>query len=256
MIDGLDHLVLTVRSIAATCDFYRRALGMEVVTFGEGRTALRFGDQKINLHEAGRERDPRAAKPTPGSGDLCLRTRTPVADWAKRLSAAGVAIELGPVPRTGARGALESIYLRDPDDNLIEISNEVEQPDPIAPLRAWLTAWQERVRAVDFAGGRALCAPDVFGFGTYAEFVDGLDAVEAGQWRHIWSTIRDFTIDAERARGAIAGDRAWVAAMWTSRGTRPDGSTFPRPGRCTVAFERRDGRWLAVHTHFSLTPSA
>ncbi|MBI3635812.1 MAG: VOC family protein, partial [Candidatus Rokubacteria bacterium] len=198
---GLDHLVLTVRDLAATCEFYRRALGMEVVTFGQGRTALRFGDQKINLHEVGRAFGPNAATPTPGSADLCLRTRTPVAEWAKRLGAAGVAVELGPVPRTGARGPLESIYLRDPDGNLLEISNEITlhggprdappvspHADPIAPLRDWLTAWQGRVRAVDFAGGRALCAPDVFGFGTYAEFVDGLDAVEAGQWRHIWST--------------------------------------------------------------------
>ena len=83
----------------------------------------------------------------------------------------------------------------------------------------------------------------------------GLDAVEREQWRTVWPVIRDFTIDVEGARGVVAGDRGWLAAVWDSRGRRPDGTLFPRPGRCTIAFERRDGRWLATHTHFSLVPA-
>lgn len=252
--DRLDHLVLTVRDLRATCDFYARALGMEVVTSGGGRTALRFGDQKINLHVAGEELEPRAARPTPGSGDLCLLARQPLAQWTERLKAAGVAIELGPVRRTGARGPIESIYLRDPDGNLLEIASEVPEGDPIAPLRDWLRAWQERVRAGDFAGGRALCAPELLAFGTRADLVEGVERVEAEQWRRVWNDIRDFTVRVEEARGGIHGDHGWVAARWDSLGVKPGGTTFPRPGRCTILFERRDGRWLATHTHFSLRP--
>jgi len=126
--------------------------------------------------------------------------------------------------------------------------------DPIAPLRAWLTEWQAAVRDVDFERGRKMCAPDIVAFGTVAPMVEGLDNVMAAQWHKVWANIRDFTVHTDRARGAVAGDSAWVAATWDSLGTRPDGATFRRPGRCTVAFVRRDGRWLATHTHFSLTP--
>jgi ketosteroid isomerase-like protein len=111
------------------------------------------------------------------------------------------------------------------------------------------------VRAQDFAGGRALCAPELLAFGTRAEMVEGVDQVMERQWRPVWPGIRDFTIDVEKARGAIHGDRGWVAAGWDSLGIRPDQSTFPRPGRLTILFERRAGRWLAVHTHFSLSPT-
>jgi ketosteroid isomerase-like protein len=128
--------------------------------------------------------------------------------------------------------------------------------DELAPLRDWLRAWQTCVRTGDFAGGRKLCADEIVAFGTVAPFVIGLDAVEREQWRHVWPVIRDFTIDVEGARGAVAGDHAWLAAVWDSRGQRADGSLFPRPGRCTIAFERRQGRWLATHTHFSLVPAA
>jgi ketosteroid isomerase-like protein len=127
--------------------------------------------------------------------------------------------------------------------------------DELAPLREWLRTWQACVRAVDFAAGRKLCAEGIVAFGTVAPFVTGLDAVEREQWRNVWPVIRDFTIDVEGARGAVAGDRAWVAAVWDSRGRRADGTLFARPGRCTIAFERRDGRWLATHTHFSLVPA-
>ena len=124
VIDHLDHLVLTVADIDATIAFYTAALGMEVVTFGK-RKALRFGEQKINLHQAGKEFEPKAAHPTPGSGDLCFITKTPIEDVVSHLKALHHSIEVGPVERDGAVGAIRSVYLRDPDFNLIEISNSV-----------------------------------------------------------------------------------------------------------------------------------
>lgn len=124
VIDYLDHLVLTVADIEATVAFYTSALGMELVRF-EGRNALRFGEQKINLHQTGREFEPKAAHPTAGSGDLCFITKTPIEDVIAHLKGTGCPIELGPVDSTGAIGAIRSVYLRDPDFNLIEISNYV-----------------------------------------------------------------------------------------------------------------------------------
>ena len=121
-IQSLDHLVLTVADIEATVAFYTRHLGMEAVTFGEGRRALAFGAQKINLHQAGAEFEPKAARPTPGSADICFLVAEPVEALRTRLEAAGVAVESGPVPRTGATGPISSIYLRDPDGNLVELS--------------------------------------------------------------------------------------------------------------------------------------
>jgi catechol 2,3-dioxygenase-like lactoylglutathione lyase family enzyme len=125
----IDHFVLTVRDIAATCDFYGRALGMSVETFGAGRTALRFGAQKINLHQAGREFEPKADTPTPGSGDFCLITEVPIETVIAHLQPKGFAIEEMPSPRTGAVGPIRSIYLRDPDRNLVEISNYQSPPE-------------------------------------------------------------------------------------------------------------------------------
>jgi catechol 2,3-dioxygenase-like lactoylglutathione lyase family enzyme len=122
MIQGLDHLVLTVRDLAATARFYVEGLGMELREFGEGRKALHFGDQKINLHLAGREFEPKAAHPTPGSADLCFLIVQPLAQIRGRLEALGHAIIEGPVERTGATGPITSIYTRDPDGNLIEIA--------------------------------------------------------------------------------------------------------------------------------------
>lgn len=122
-IDSLDHLVLTVRDLDMACDFYHRVLGMEVVTFGAGRKALRFGSQKINLHVAGQEFEPKAQHPTPGSADLCFLTRTPLADVQRELAALSVSVVEGPVARTGAKSPLFSLYVRDPDGNLIEIAN-------------------------------------------------------------------------------------------------------------------------------------
>ncbi len=123
VIDRLDHLVLTVRNVEATCAFYVRVMGMEVVSFGEGRKALCFGQQKLNLHTAGKEFEPKSAQPTPGSADLCLISPTPLEAVIAHLADCGVAIEEGPIARTGATGPITSVYFRDPDDNLIEVSN-------------------------------------------------------------------------------------------------------------------------------------
>ena len=125
-IDRLDHLVLTVASIERTSSFYSRVLGMRVVRFGEGRTALAFGAQKINLHEVGSEIEPRAHRPTPGAADLCLVSDTPLDDVVDHLQQCGVAIIEGPVMKTGAVGPIRSVYFRDPDDNLIEVSEYLE----------------------------------------------------------------------------------------------------------------------------------
>ena len=124
----LDHLVLTVADVGTTCAFYERALGMEIITFGEGRKALAFGEQKINLHQAGQEIEPKAAKPTRGSADLCFIAATPLAEVIAHLGKEGIPIELGPVSRTGAIGPIQSVYLRDPDGNLIEVSNLRDAP--------------------------------------------------------------------------------------------------------------------------------
>lgn len=122
-IDSLDHMVLTVADVDATCAFYERVLGMQVVTFAGGRKALAFGAQKINLHPLGREYEPKAHRPTAGSGDLCLITSAPLAEFVQHLQACEVPVLEGPVPKTGARGPILSIYFRDPDLNLIEVSN-------------------------------------------------------------------------------------------------------------------------------------
>lgn len=126
MIERLDHLVLTVRDLAATCAFYQQALGMQVQHFGADRVALHFGQQKINLHQVGHEFEPKAQQPMPGSADLCFITATPLATVIDHLGRCGILIEAGPVGRTGARRPLESVYIRDPDQNLIEIANERE----------------------------------------------------------------------------------------------------------------------------------
>ncbi len=124
-IDGIDHFVLTVASIDEACAFYQRVLGMTVVSFGEGRKAIAFGSQKINLHLAGREFVPHAHRPVPGSADFCLFTSLPLDECMAHVRAQGVDILLGPVDRTGATTRLRSFYFRDPDQNLVEVSNRV-----------------------------------------------------------------------------------------------------------------------------------
>ena len=126
-VERLDHLVLTVADIDASCAFYQRVLGMQVVTFGQGRKALAFGQQKINLHRHGAEFEPKALRPTPGSSDLCLLVSTPLVEVMAHLQRCDIVIEEGPVPRTGATGPLLSVYIRDPDRNLIELANLQEE---------------------------------------------------------------------------------------------------------------------------------
>jgi catechol 2,3-dioxygenase-like lactoylglutathione lyase family enzyme len=118
---GIDHFVLTVEDVEATCAFYE-ALGGEVVTFGDGRRAVQFGDQKINLHPIDNDVPHVAADPTPGGGDFCLLTETPIEDVERRLRELDVAVVTGPVERTGAVGQMTSLYFRDPDGNLVEIA--------------------------------------------------------------------------------------------------------------------------------------
>jgi catechol 2,3-dioxygenase-like lactoylglutathione lyase family enzyme len=122
-IDRIDHVVLTVKSIDASCDFYARTLGMQPVTFAGGRRALAFGNQKFNLHEARKEFEPKAHRATPGSADFCLITSTPMSDVMAHLRACKVDVLEGPVERTGATGPILSVYFRDPDGNLVEVSN-------------------------------------------------------------------------------------------------------------------------------------
>ena len=124
-LNQLDHLVLTVADVNRTVRFYVDVLGMREESFGANRWALIFGRQKINLHKHGAEYEPKAHTPTPGSADLCFLTSTPVAQVVTELKARNVTIETGPVDRIGASGKLRSIYLRDPDRNLIEIANQV-----------------------------------------------------------------------------------------------------------------------------------
>jgi len=124
-ISHLDHLVLTVRDIERTCVFYERALGMERRSFGEGRVALFFGQQKINLHAADRPIDPNVRHVTPGSADLCFITTAPIAEAKAHLESVGVRIVTGPAERAGARARLMSVYFYDPDENLIEVANEL-----------------------------------------------------------------------------------------------------------------------------------
>ncbi len=125
-IRNLDHLVLTVKSIDHALVFYK-SLGMKEITFGNNRKALAFGSQKINLHEAGKEFEPKAKIPTPGSADLCFIVETPLEDVIKELKKNNIKIIEGPIDRTGAKFKLRSVYVRDPDDNLIELSNEYEK---------------------------------------------------------------------------------------------------------------------------------
>jgi ketosteroid isomerase-like protein len=125
---------------------------------------------------------------------------------------------------------------------------------PPPEIAAWISAFQTAVRARDFATGRTLFAPDAVAFGTFAAAVSGLDHIEREQWRQIWPRIREFRFAPEPA-AAGDGDSAWIAATWSSEATAPDGRPFTRHGRATFNLARRDGRWLAVHSHVSLLPS-
>jgi catechol 2,3-dioxygenase-like lactoylglutathione lyase family enzyme len=141
-LERLDHLVLTVASIDKTVRFYAGVLGMTEVAFEDGRRALSFGQQKLNLHQAGHEFEPKAARPTPGSADLCLvadADPTTIAAW---LHSRGVSVEEGPVARTGALGPITSFYFRDPDENLVELATYVKPQRLDAGRLASFAVWR------------------------------------------------------------------------------------------------------------------
>ena len=125
LVSRLDHLVLTVTDLEKSASFYVSVMGMKKEVFGSGRIALKYGRQKINLHEVGQEFEPKANKPMPGAADLCFITPTPLAEAMAHVKRCGVEIIEGPVERKGANGPLRSFYFRDPDNNLIEVANEI-----------------------------------------------------------------------------------------------------------------------------------
>jgi ketosteroid isomerase-like protein len=126
-------------------------------------------------------------------------------------------------------------------------------PPPATPEQ-WLHTFEAAVRTRDFAGGRTMFAADAVAFGTWARAVSGLDNIVREQWQNVWPRISDFHFDAD-AQVHASGDSAWIAAGWLTEVTGPDGRPFTRPGRGTFVLERREGTWLAVHSHFSLLPS-
>ncbi len=134
----------------------------------------------------------------------------------------------------------------------------MERSAKLAPGRETIEVWfrtlESCVRAMDYARAREIFAPEVIAFGTRAEVVEGLDHLEADQWRGVWPTIRDFTFDLGQLHWGWSGEAGWAVTIWTSTGFHPDGTPFHRPGRATILFERRDGRLLAIHSHFSLYP--
>ena len=121
-------------------------------------------------------------------------------------------------------------------------------------IEQWFQTLQSCCRAVDYARARSIFAEDVVAFGTRANVVSGLDNVQENQWSRVWPTIRDFTFDLSQLRWGWSGEEGWGVVTWTSTGFQADGKPFPRPGRATVIFARRDDRLLAIHTHFSQTP--
>ncbi|MEZ4520857.1 MAG: nuclear transport factor 2 family protein [Thermomicrobiales bacterium] len=127
-----------------------------------------------------------------------------------------------------------------------------------AEIKDWFDEWSGYVAAVDFEAARPLFHPEVVGFGTYMEYVRGLDALEQQQWRSIWGTIADFHFATDRLICGVSSDglQAWGITPWTSTGFHEDGSSYERPGRATVLFVREssDAPWLAIHTHISLSP--
>ena len=130
----------------------------------------------------------------------------------------------------------------------------IRAADPQMAVRDWFARLGRDCAAVDFASARAIFAPDVVSFGTRADVAVGLDALQTNQWEGIWPNIEAFRFDLDGVHAAGDGRRAWGAATWTSTGFDESGRPFPRPGRATILLEQRDGRWLAVHTHFSLFP--
>lgn len=136
----------------------------------------------------------------------------------------------------------------------VTLLEPITTTDPKSAVLEWFARFGAACASVDYETGRFLVAPHVLSFGTKAEVVQGLDHLEQNQWRNVWPNITDFKIDLTSIHAAGEGDTAWGIATWTSTGYDESGKPFGRPGRATVGLERRDGRWLAVHTHFSLNP--
>ena len=124
----------------------------------------------------------------------------------------------------------------------------------VQEIRNWLQEFDAAVRDVDYERGKTLFAEDVVGFGTYASMLEGLENLVEGQWKNIWGVTRGFTFRLDEAHIGVDGDTAWVASPWDSEGQTDDGAWFSRPGRATIILVRRDGEWLAKHTHLSLYP--
>jgi catechol 2,3-dioxygenase-like lactoylglutathione lyase family enzyme len=217
-LDRLDHLVLTVADIDATIAFYERVLGMRAVTFAEGRRALEFGDQKINLHEAGREFEPKARRPVPGSADLCFLSAVGLDEVIAHLAAQGVEIEEGPVARTGAVGAMDSVYLRDPDGNLVEVSVLRAPPPDRSPT-------QTAARGIDAepAAVLALLAdprrlPDwAPAFADRVEGAEGAWEVVKGKDRFALEVVRSDAGTVDYLREVAPGRRAGAYLRATPR---------------------------------------
>ena len=129
-----------------------------------------------------------------------------------------------------------------------------DNQDQLEELREWYRQWGACVAAVDFESAKPLFSEKVTGFGTYAEFVHGLDALYGEQWSKIWPKISDFRFNVEHLVGEIHGDAAWAAVPWSSTGYHENGEAFDRPGRATATYIKKDGKWLGTHTHFSLKP--
>ncbi len=127
--------------------------------------------------------------------------------------------------------------------------------DETDQIRTWLEEFSAAVRAVDYERGTTMFAPEVVGFGTFAGMRVGLEALVNGQWRNIWGVTRGFTFRLDELHMGVSGDQAWVAVPWDSQGQREEGDWFDRPGRATIILERRNSRWFALHTHFSLYPT-
>lgn len=125
----------------------------------------------------------------------------------------------------------------------------------LAQLRDWFTCFQKFVREVDYDAGKAICAPDVLGFGSVANVAYGLDTLVREQWMQIWPNSRDFTYRMDQLKVGSSGNTGWGACTWESTGIFPDGTEFPRSGRVTIVFEKRNEKWLAIHTHYSMFPS-
>lgn len=137
---------------------------------------------------------------------------------------------------------------------MTESSKQIRVEDPVQAVREWFERINENCPKLDFDSTEHIFAHDVVGFGTKASIVSGMEKLRKNQWERLWPTIRDYQIDLTTMRGGGTDEQAWGIATWTSTGFDQEGNPFPRPGRVTLVLERREGAWLAVHTHFSVDP--